>query len=79
MEPIHKLDMYFSGLTTPLLPMHRVQSELRVSVALWGGLPGNFVFLAPDSDRRLDHSIHGANTQIIYVFQWSDRAVPTYT
>jgi hypothetical protein len=79
MEPIHKLDMYFSGLTAPFLPMHSVLSEFRVSVALWEGLPGNFVFLAPDSDRRLDQTIHGANTQIGYVFQLSDRAVPTYT
>jgi hypothetical protein len=70
--------MGFSGLSPPFLPMHSMLSEFRVSVALWGGLPGNFVFLAPDSDRRLDQTIHGANTQIGYVFQWSDHAVATY-
>jgi hypothetical protein len=78
MEPIHKLDMFFCGLSAPFLPIHSVLSEIRISVALWGRLPGNFVVLAPDSDRKIDQTMHGANTQIGYVFQWSERAIPTY-
>jgi hypothetical protein len=60
--------MGFSCLIAPFLPMQSVLSEYRVSVVLWGRLPGNFVVLASDSDRRIDQTIHGANTQIGYVF-----------
>jgi hypothetical protein len=70
--------MYFSGLTAPFLPIHSVLSEFRVSVALWGGLPGNSVVLAPDSDRKIHQTIHGVNTRIGYGFQWCERAIPTY-
>jgi hypothetical protein len=70
--------MCFSGLSAPFLPIHSVLSEFRVSVALWGGLPGNFVVLAPDSDLNIDQTIHGVNTRIGYGFQWSERAIPTY-
>jgi hypothetical protein len=71
--------MGFSGLSAPFLPMQSVVSEFRVSVALWGRLPGNLLVLASDSDLNIEQIIHGANTQIGYVFQCSDRAVPTYT
>jgi hypothetical protein len=71
--------MGFRCVSAPFLPMQSVLSEYRVSVVLWGRLPGNFVVLAPDSDRKIDQTIHGANTQIGYVFLWSERAVPTYT
>jgi hypothetical protein len=70
--------MFFCSLSAPFLPIHSVLSEFRVSVALWGRLPGNFVVLAPDSDRKIDQTIHGANTQIGYVYQCSERAIPTY-
>jgi hypothetical protein len=70
--------MGFSGVSAPFLPMQSMLSEFRVSVALWGGLPGNFVFLAPDSDRKIHQTIHGVNTRIGYGFQWSEPAVPTY-
>jgi hypothetical protein len=79
MDPIHKLNMGFSCLSAPFLPMQSVLSEYRVSVVLWGRLPGNFVVLAPDSDRRIDQTIHGPNTQVRYGFLLSERAVPTYT
>jgi hypothetical protein len=71
--------MCFSGLSAPFLPMQSVLSEYRVSVVLWGRLPGNLLVLASDSELKIDQTMHGVNKRIGYVFQWSERAVPTYT
>jgi hypothetical protein len=78
MDSIHKLDMCYFSLSAPFLPVHSELSEFRNSVALLGSLPGCFVVLASDSDRKIDQNIHGPKAQVGYVFQWSQRALPTY-